>query len=389
MTLLPPTESAGERTLLLVDDNELDRLLVRRLLPRGYTVREAATAKAAREAFRAERPDLVLLDYRLPDADGLTLLPEFAKTLVPVVMLTGIEAPETVVAAMQAGAQDYLVKNHLDAETLARALANALEKGRLRRFVAEQQRALAEQAAALEAKNREITALASALTLAEQAERRRLSDLLHDHVQQLLFAAKLGLNALVGASSEAERRRHAENTERALDQAIAATRELAVDLTPPVLDREDLDVALRWLAQHMRDSYGLQVDVEVGGVCRIPARELRVLLLQLVRELLFNVVKHAGVKRATVRIDRRGKRCWISVSDEGRGFDPEAQRALAEGAVAGGRGFPAGFGLYSVRERLELLGGGLEVSSRPGGGTTVTLFAPVSVQFDRAEEAQV
>ncbi len=369
-----PTDRTDPIDLLIVDDSEVDRILVRRLLARPYTAREAATAREARALFEAAEPDLVLLDYRLPDADGLDLLPEFVARHVPVVMLTGMEAPEIIVKAMREGAHDYLTKGRLTEEGLERAIVNAVEKAALRRALAEQQRALAEHAEALEAKNREVRALASALTLAEQAERRRVADLLHDHVQQLLFGVKLTLGPLhqpTASADPATLRARLEEAEQILDQAIDTTRHLAVELTPPVLDREDVAVALRWLAGHMSAMYGVQIDVVAECPYYIPSRELRILVLQIVRELLFNVVKHAEVEEAYLRLEACGTHTALVVEDGGRGFDVAAWKAAAEAEEGG-----AGFGLYSVQRRLELVGGRLEIESAPGEGSRIALHAP-------------
>lgn len=358
--------------ILVVDDNEVDRELVRRLLSLPARFREAATAAEARAALAKQPPDLALLDYRLPDADGIELLPEFTRHAVPVVMLTGVEMPEVIVGAMREGALDYLVKSTLTPEGLEHAISNAVEKAALRRAVEEQQRVLAEQAQTLEAKNHEIRALASALTLAEQEERRRIADLLHDHLQQLLFGAKLALQVLRRPSADgSERLREAE---RILDEAVTMTRNLAVELTPPVLEEEELEVALRWLAGHMGSMYDMDIKVRAEGSCRIPTREIRVLLIQLVRELVFNVVKHAGVDGAEIHLSEQDGEYVISVVDQGRGFDvgsvPESYPGTSR---------PRGYGLYSVRQRLELLGGHLTVESAPGEGTRASIHAPIRV----------
>ncbi|HEX8385348.1 MAG TPA: response regulator, partial [Rubricoccaceae bacterium] len=143
----------GVNDVLVVDDNELDRELVRRFLPAGTPVREAATAAEARAHLAHAVPDLVLLDNRLPDANGVDLLLSFTELYVPVVMLTEVESPEVVVVAMKRGAEDYLVKGALTREGLAKALANAVEKSALRRRLREQHAALVEQADALEVRN--------------------------------------------------------------------------------------------------------------------------------------------------------------------------------------------------------------------------------------------
>ena len=347
--------------LLLVDDDGVDRARVVRLLGDNVEVCEAATAAEGQAEAEAEPPDLVLLDVRLPDAEGVELLPWFGARGLPVVMLTGIEDTEVVVGAMQAGAAGYLAKGRMDAQTLGRAVRGAVETAALRREVAAQQARLAEQAAALEARNREVRELAAALTLAEQAERQRIAALLHDHIQQLLFGAQFAVQSLRRLATDGRAERDLDRAHDALAQSIEATRRLTLDLTPPVLDEEDYSVALRWLADHVGQFHGVAVEVASDGPVVVARREVRVLLTELVRELLFNVVKHAGVGRARVRVGGAGGTVAVSVEDDGAGFDPAA---LAPGG---------GFGLYSVRGRLELLGGRLDLDAAPGHGTRATI----------------
>ena len=92
--------------LLLVEDDEVDREAVRRLLGAGYVVTNAATGKEALELIAASPPDAVLLDFRLPDMDGIDLVPGFVQGFIPVILLTGEDSPEVIVEAMQKGAQD-------------------------------------------------------------------------------------------------------------------------------------------------------------------------------------------------------------------------------------------------------------------------------------------
>src|SRR3954447_24246469 len=96
--------------LLLVEDDEIDRETVRRLLGADFMVTAVATGKAALQEIGASPPDAVLLDFRLPDMEGIDLIPFCVQGFVPVILLTGEDSPEVIVQAMQIGAQDYLVK---------------------------------------------------------------------------------------------------------------------------------------------------------------------------------------------------------------------------------------------------------------------------------------
>lgn len=347
--------------ILVVDDNALDRELVRRLLPAGYSVAEAATGGEARACLASASPSLVILDNRLPDADGVDLLPLFAERHIPVVMLTEVEDPEVIVIAMQRGAEDYLVKGALTREGLSRVLANAVEKSAMRGKLHEQHLALEEQARVLQVRNGEIRSLATALTLAEQAERHRIAEFLHDDIQQLLVGAQLHLQVLRTADPK-DHLELAGTAGEIVERAILSMRDLVAELTPPVLE-DDLEVALRWLADHMSRLHRVSVSVDAGAPGHLPSRDVRVLVVQIVRELVFNAVKHAGVQAVQIRVDEEGPVVTVHVEDEGSGFDTaEVEQRPTRG-----------FGLNSIRERLGLIGGGFEIASVMGRGTRATV----------------
>ena len=221
----------------------------------------------------------------------------------------------------------------------------------------------------LEARVAERTAqlqtLSRELTQAEQRERRRLAEVLHDDLQQLLAAARLRLGPVRDRSEDANLRRSAEQADSLLGDAIQLSRSLSVELSPPALHQWGLSTALGWLGEQMHERHGLEVRVEAAPETEPGSEEVAALLLQSVRELLFNVVKHAGVAQATVTMRQVGDEVEIAVADSGRGFDP-----APDGAGE------AHFGLSAVRGRLQLVGGGLALDSRPGQGTRVTLRAP-------------
>ena len=144
-----------------------------------------------------------------------------------------------------------------------------------------------------------------------------------------------------------------------LDEAIAAARSLSVELFPPALHTSGLPAALSWLAEWSREQYGLEVQVSADPLANSDRRDVRTLFFGSVRELLFNVVKHAQVDRVTVdlSLDPNDTLC-ITVADEGIGFDPAE---LDEREKAG----QVGWGLFSIRERLALLGGRFDIESAP------------------------
>jgi two-component system CheB/CheR fusion protein len=241
-------------------------------------------------------------------------------------------------------------------EERIRALNETLEKR-----VAERTEQLARQSAQLRRLTKE-------LAQTEQRERRRLSHLLHDELQQLLLGARLGLASLRSQPAAAALVDELQDLDRTLDQAIATSRSLAVELGPPVLQAAGLAAALHWLGQHLYERFSLVVRVQAEDAANPEDEDLSVLLFQAVRELLVNVVKHAQILRATVTmLAQDDGQLQIVVADEGVGFAPEQ---VIETRPADG------LGLFSIRDRLELLGGCLRVDSAPGRGTRIAIHAP-------------
>jgi signal transduction histidine kinase len=155
-----------------------------------------------------------------------------------------------------------------------------------------------------------------------------------------------------------------------LSESIEVSRTLTHELSPPVLYQENLDEILLWLGRWYGEKHGLAVEVEIEQSVELGLEEIRVTLFRSVLELLFNVVKHARVKAARVSLSRTLERAVrVVVSDEGVGFDP-AQLRLRTGT-------DKGFGLFHLRERLELIGGALEIESAPGRGSRFALTVPL------------
>jgi signal transduction histidine kinase len=224
----------------------------------------------------------------------------------------------------------------------------------------------------------QLRSLASELILAEQRERRRIAEYLHDNLQQLLVSSKLSVGMLQMGLKNKQLAASLEAIEKQLGTAIETSRSLTAELSPPVLYRAGLAAALTWLGKRVEEQHGLKVLVQAEAEADIGEESVRVLLFQSVRELLFNVIKHAGVDQARIRLTRReGDRVRIEVRDEGRGFD--RGRVQAEGPSES-------FGLFSVRERIGQMGGRMEIRSAPGKGTLVTLIVPAVAPAAEASE---
>ncbi len=208
----------------------------------------------------------------------------------------------------------------------------------------------------------QIRGLALNLTTAEQQERHRISQVLHDDLQQRLFAIKTHLTFLEGGLREGRPQQLQSDfvdVARQLDEAISVTRNLSADMSPVVLQGEGLPDALLWLSQQMQERYGLNVELRNGDTRFVLEKSLRVILFQAVREVLFNVVKHAGTSHATVAFEKRDGVVRITVTDEGKGFEVARM--------------PTGSTLLGLKRRLGLLGCQMEVVSELGKGTAVNI----------------
>ncbi len=240
----------------------------------------------------------------------------------------------------------------------------------LRRSRDELETRVKERTAELEQRAEQLTRLSTELTLAEKHERRRLAEIIHDNLQQQIVGAKIRLE-LLGRDIAEEHRQPVEEIHALLMDSVRTSRSLNTQLAPHVLYDRGLAPALEWLAQTMRESYPLEVDTDLAPEITVSSENLRVLLFESVRELLFNVVKHARATSARIELARQdGDSLRISVSDRGVGFDSEPlKRGLAQSD---------GFGLFSISERLELIGGRLEMESLPGQGAAFHLIAPLA-----------
>lgn len=231
---------------------------------------------------------------------------------------------------------------------------------------------VAERTAELESRHADLKRLATELTTAEQRERRRIAQVLHDDLQQLLVAARMRLQAPGGEGRTG-------SVLSLIDQALESSRSLTTELSPPVLFQEAFGTSLRWLARRMEQQHGLLVTVDDEPGAEPPTDDWRVFLFTAVGEALFNVVKHAGVKRAGVSLRREDGTLRVTVTDSGAGFQA-LERATSGDAVGG-------FGLFSIRERIGLMGGYARVASRVGEGTRVELVVPLSPEIGADTQA--
>ncbi|HJT22381.1 MAG TPA: response regulator [Nitrospira sp.] len=250
-------------------------------------------------------------------------------------------------------------------------------QSRLEHFAEELERQVAIRTAELSESQDRLRALATELNLTEQRERKRLATELHDHLQQTLALGKMHLShgkrfALGVPGCETTMQK----VDDILAEALAYTRTLVAELSPPVLRDHGLALGLKWLGQYMhKHNMTVSVTVPDHPVVHLP-EDQEALLYQSVRELLMNSLKHAGTGCASVSLQQHDGKLEINVSDEGRGFDLAAAAAAAAGTNLNGA-MSSKFGLFAIRERMRALGGSFNIQSEPDQGTRATLMLPL------------
>jgi PAS domain S-box-containing protein len=200
----------------------------------------------------------------------------------------------------------------------------------------------------------------------EERERYLIAADLHDYVGQNLVVLQLKLALLQRSLSDPSILRHVEEIRGIIGKTIQYTRSLTVELNPPILVEIGFKAAVESLAEAFEKTHGLTIKIKDDGQPIQIKNEIRYLLFRCVRETLMNVVKHAHASSVEIAMSRSADRMYVTVADNGTGFNlPIADRKKA------------GFGLFSIRERMKRLGGYCEIETKPGSGTTVILAMPI------------
>lgn len=238
----------------------------------------------------------------------------------------------------------------------------------LRKIAVELEQRVSERTQELRESQVRLRELATELTLTEQRERRRLAGELHDYLAQLLVLIRIKIGQASAHVKEATPSSLLKEADRTVIDSLNYTRSLVAELAPPALQESGLLEGFGWLAEQMRN-HGLTVTIKKHVQNIVLDDDQAVLVFQSTRELLFNVLKHAGTNQAEVTIDMTTDgHLIVTVKDEGCGFNFDEVPARNDERKR--------FGLFSVRERTEAMGGRFEVTSVLSQGTCAALIVP-------------
>ncbi|MDT3678668.1 MAG: response regulator [Burkholderiaceae bacterium] len=354
--------------ILVVDDDIVDRRICRRALGRldpPPTFVEAETATQALDELARHDVDCVLLDFRLPDMDGLELLVRLnersVEQRVPIIMLTGADDVSVAVEAMRRGASNYLVKD-VDGryqELMPTIVHHALRDRELQLARWHDEQALARYRG-------DLSDLAQRLMDTEKMTTRQLAQVLHDQLGQTLAAIRLGFDAVsVNFASMASEpaRQHASRVSGLIDHAVREVRQVLVTLRPPLLDErgllDALDNELRTQLL-VRDDVELQFEAAPGIAGARWPTDVEYAAFMIAREAIGNALRHANASRVRVSIDGDERSLRLRVADDGSGIPANLSR-------------PGHLGIVGMRERALAIGASFALESAPGHGTTVLL----------------
>jgi signal transduction histidine kinase len=316
-----------------VDDERLNRILLStNLKESGYDVEMAEDGYQALRVLRTQPFDVVLLDLLMPRMDGYQVLEQIkgddALRRIPVIVISSMDDMDSIVRCIEMGATDYLSKPFNPVLLHARQLAQ--------------------------------------VTAAQEEERQRIAQELHDGLGPTLASLSIRLRTISKVLEKDSQPVAAQLKELAhlAQGSIQDVRRLIYDLRPVALDELGLVAALREYLGRCKREQGLTIEFVADEGDRLPA-PIGTALFRIVQEAMNNIARHARAHRVDVALGRSSEHVTLRIADDGQGFDPRVPRSERH------------LGLWSMRERVEQLGGRFEITSAPGQGTVLTAEVPL------------
>jgi len=220
--------------------------------------------------------------------------------------------------------------------------------------------------------------LATRLTLTEERERRHIASEIHDEISQTLAMVKIKLDTLRNSPPSEASAAEIKEISSSVENVIQKTRTLTFELGNPLLYVLGLEAAVaEWLSEQVQKRHGIATEFQDDGKAKPLDDDVKMMLFRNIRELRINCIKHANAGKVRVNIRRIDDSIEVVVEDNGVGFDPAEVRLTV--------GKKSKFGLFSIRESLENLGGHFEIVSKPGAGCKAIMTAPLKDQSHKKE----
>jgi signal transduction histidine kinase len=379
--------------ILLIEDNEHDRAAFARALRKSEKAFRISVCEKAEKALHKLTAgkgvyDLVVVDYDLPGMTGMDFYRrlQHMNNLPPFVMLTGSGSENLAVEALQAGMYDYIIKDQAQGylKLLPLKLASVKERKsertarrkaqtELKKAHDELEKRIATRTAELLESQMRLRRLSREILEAQENERKLLAWEIHDSISGDLAAIKIcleeKLHRMKGKPPDGTI--SLEKIIATIDDTIRETRHISAHLRPSMLDDLGLVSTLDWFCRRF-EKYHLQIRVER----RLEVKEedvpeqLKIVIYRILQEAMHNVAKHSGGERVRISLVKFGNALRLSIQDNGCGLDFEK--------ISSNPDPMSGCGLANMRDRAEICGGSLEITSKPGAGTAIHLTLPRS-----------
>ena len=353
-----------ELKLLMLEDDAADAGLIQKLLQRSglrFTSKIVSEEKEFLKALDEDLYDAVLADNALPQYTSLKALEVIKKKnpFVAFILVTGTVSEEFAVNVIQQGADDYILKTNLT--RLPAAIRKVIDNKQIQKakYIAEQEtRELNEQ----------LRTLAAHLQNVREEEQTRIAREIHDELGQLLSIIKINI-------SSADKKMHRSIVEakanlaeaiKTVDNTVITVRRIAAGLRPAILDDLGLLAALEWHSEEFEKLNKIQVIFDSPDAEIQLEKNIATGIYRIYQETLTNILRHSGADKITSSIHITEDQIILSVSDNGKGFDPIEVKAKKT------------LGLLGMNERALLMKGQLIIESVLGKGTNITLIVPVA-----------
>ncbi|MBN2061176.1 MAG: response regulator [Deltaproteobacteria bacterium] len=351
--------------VLLIEDDEDDYKIIKETLSEIQHVQISlewvSEIKRVPEKIRSNEYDICLMDYRLEGTNGIDLMKDMVEKgfEAPFIFLTGYGDHEIDLLSMKSGAADYLEKGEIDPGILERSIRYSIERKR--------------HINALRISEQRLHLLSAKLAEAQEDERKGLAREIHDGIGSNLVAIKYALESILVRMRRNKSLEQDLSIEQVLDyvkDAIKEAQRISSDLRPSVLDDMGLGASVRWICRRYSEIYpGIRIRRRLNPKEIDVPLSLKVVIFRVLQEAMNNVVKHSGADAVYLNIRTTDERLTMIIRDNGHGFSPD---------VALGKEIEGGVGLISMKERIEMSGGSLEISSEEAKGCVIKAVWPIN-----------
>jgi signal transduction histidine kinase len=357
--------------ILHLEDSAHDHVLVRREFQKSGESIEILRVENLGDfecALNAARFNLVLADYRLPGFTAIDAwqMMQDKKIRLPFILLSGAIGESAAVAAIKAGISDYLHKD--DLSKLRHVTQRAIEMHRL---------LIAKELADIElaASEKRLASFAEHLQATIEQERASIAREIHDDIGGSLAAIRFDLSWIERHQSDERTLSHVSAATDMLQHAVEASQRIMMNLRPAILD-QGLVAAIHWLSNSFSKRTGIDTQVRAPLQLDQLPKATQLVAYRTAQEALTNVGKYAQCTLVKIDLSGDDNVLTLEVADNGRGISPNDSSKQH------------GFGLRGLKERAKTIGGWLDVSSKKGLGTSITLTVPMTEDVRKIQEKQ-